>query len=267
MARTLTSACTRAFAGPTAPLEMLDALAPGSRAALRWLARESSAVAARAVDRAEDAMRLAILGVDLQRLLGRGDRVGRPVLPHVEVGELGDDRRGRRIERHRALVGRHRAVSVVVFLETMGQQELLVRLRRPDRPWRAGGAWRPVGSVARRPPLRHRRGARRHHERNEQLHGQIVPQNCGVCHIFHRMAVEPGTARNSRLSELSHARHARQERHRAQVRHVQTCVSHQGRHPGDAHRGSHGRGVTEFQDLEDSQDLQDSGPCGMSRKS
>jgi len=135
-------------------------------------------------------MRVAILGIDLQRLLGRGNRVGGPVLAHVQVGELGDDRGGLRIERHRALVGRHRAVSVVVFLETMGEKELVVRLGdRIDLGGRGGLRSLPaLLSVGRHCATEERGG---HHERNEQLHRQIVPQNFGVCHIFQRMAVNP----------------------------------------------------------------------------
>ena len=75
-------------------------------------------------------MRLAVRRIDRECPLRRIERLLGAVLAHVQPGELGRNVRGLRIERHRALERRYRAVDVVAGFEMMGEKKLLVRLRR-----------------------------------------------------------------------------------------------------------------------------------------
>ena len=214
---------------------MLDRLARGSRAGASRVGRWPCAapVASVRVDGAEHAVRLAVRRRDLQRLLGRRHRFLHPVLAHVEVGELGGDLRRRRIERHRALVRGDRAVDVVVVLEPMRR----AGTARTPRPTGSGRLRRPAPGAALWPRSRAAPATPSSARSDEHdLHTVELFHKSGEVSYSPAHGCRPGIARNSRLSELQDAGHAREERHRAQVRHVQPCLPDQGRHPGDAHR-------------------------------
>src|SRR5207247_11145587 len=93
-------------------------------------------------------------------------------LVHVERGQLGDDGRGRGIERHRPFVRRNRAGHIVSRLETPREEELFVRsgdrFRRLDR--------RRRGRVLARPG---RRNGERERGRDHKMH---------TIELFHKSA-------------------------------------------------------------------------------
>ena len=84
----------------------------------------------RGVDNAEHAVRFAIRRRKLQRLLGRSDRFLHFALSQIESRELCRNVRRQRVQFHRALVRRDRAVLVFAFFEMMGEKELRVRFGR-----------------------------------------------------------------------------------------------------------------------------------------
>ena len=108
-------------------LEMLDGFAEvlsgirGRLARLVWLRQ-------RRVDAAEHAMRVDIGRVDLQRGFRSAGGVLDAPLPRVEAGQLGRNRRRRRVERGGALIRRDRLVDLAVALEVPAEQELVIRL-------------------------------------------------------------------------------------------------------------------------------------------
>ena len=63
-------------------------------------------------DLPEHAVRLLVVGVELQRLLGCGLRFGGAIFAGEELRELGGNRGRRRVERHRAAIGRDRLVDI-----------------------------------------------------------------------------------------------------------------------------------------------------------
>ena len=134
-------------------LEMLDRLGDvlALGVAVRPLPLAGRRRRHRRVERPEHAMGLPIRGRDLQRLLGRRHGLGHAVLAHEQIGELRHNLGRLRIERHRALVGRDRAVDVVVVFEPMRQQELRVGLSHRIR-LNAQGPAPGVRSVPHRPP-------------------------------------------------------------------------------------------------------------------
>ena len=169
------------------------------------------------VDDAEDAVRFRVGRRNLQRALGHGRRVGNLVLAEIQRGELRRNVRRVGIRFHPARVRRDRARLVVDVVEMAAHQELRVRL----------------GDV---PILRRRarlREGRRSHTDREQTSDRRAPH---IFELFHKPegvsysrsnGRRPRTARDSRLSQLQNPGDARQERRRAQVRDVQTCVSDQ----------------------------------------
>src|SRR5262245_19943009 len=98
-------------------------------------------------------MRLAVRTVDLQRLLGRPYGFIGLVRSHEQVRQRGHEIARRWIERDRLLVSLDRPLNVVVVFETLGQEELGIRLGdaiRLDGRWlhgprRCGGTWTGLG--------------------------------------------------------------------------------------------------------------------------
>src|SRR5215831_11826936 len=122
----------------------------------------AAALDERRVHDAEHAVRLAVGGLDLQRLLARGDRFVQTALPHVQPRQLGHDVRCARIELCRSFERRDRAVDVVRRLEVAADQELGIRFAAP------------IGLRAL--SLSRSRKERNHRREYGELHDQIVPQ-------------------------------------------------------------------------------------------
>ncbi len=76
-------------------------------------------------------MRFAVRRLDLERLVGRGDRLIEAALPHVEAGQLSGDVGRLRIELRGALECADGAVDVVGGFQMPAEQELGVRLAGP----------------------------------------------------------------------------------------------------------------------------------------
>ena len=85
----------------------------------------------RGVHDTEDAVRFTVARIDLERLVGGGDRLIEAALPHVETGQLGRDVGRLRIELCGALECDDGAVDVVGGFQMPAQQELGVRFAAP----------------------------------------------------------------------------------------------------------------------------------------
>ena len=94
------------------------------------------------IDGAEDAVRLAVGRIELQRGFRRLERLARAVLTRVERGKLGAQLRGLRLELDRLLVRRDRVVDLVGVFEVPPEHEVIGgrRVGRRGRRRLGGGA-------------------------------------------------------------------------------------------------------------------------------
>ena len=184
-------------------------------------------------------MRLAVRRRDLQRLLRRGHRFRhRGSARMIQVGQLRRQSRPPRIERHRALVRRDRAVDVVVVFEPVRQQELC-RTPRPRGPADAQGP--AAGASALAPQSTRPPSAESNARRTASLHRVELFHKSGEVSYSPRMAVDPELLEILACPNCKTPVTLVKNGTALKCAHVQPRLPHQGRHPGDAHRRGHHR--------------------------